>query len=266
MKIKVNGVEMRYEITGEGRTLVLIHGYSDNMNMWYNQVPEFSKRYRVLTYDVRGFGETEKAEPYSMGGYAEDLYELLRVLGIKKACVLGYSMGGRIGLHLTFRHPEMVVGLVFANSGVGGAATPEREARWKMMVEILQTGGRDAISEMMATGSFSPDFKERSPATFQRYKNIKMENDPSSYMPIMMAMMAETTQLADLNRVGCPALIIAGEKDGFMDVSLARDMKASLTEATVEILPSGHAAALEVPEAFNRTVLDFLEELRWPER
>ena len=211
MKIKVNGVEMRYEITGEGRTLVLIHGYSDNMNMWYNQVPEFSKRYRVLTYDVRGFGETEKAEPYSMGGYAEDLYELLRVLGIKKACVLGYSMGGRIGLHLTFRHPEMVVGLVFANSGVGGTVTPEREARWKMMVEILQTGDRDAISEMMAAGSFSPAFKEKNPATFQRYKNIKMENDPSSYLPIMTALMAETTQLTDLNRVGCCAITCPAE-------------------------------------------------------
>ena len=201
-----------------------------------------------------------------MGVFAQDLYELLRVLGIKKACVLGYSMGGMIGLQLTFRHPEAVVGLVFANSGVGGKATPEREAGWKMMVEILQTGDRDAISEMMATGSFSPGFKERNPATFQRYKNIKTENDPSSYMPIMMAMMDETTQLADLSRIGCPALIIAGEKDGFMDVSLASNMKASLTEATLKILPSGHAAAIEVPEAFNGTVLDFLEELRWPER
>lgn len=266
MKVRANGIEMRCAITGEGKILVLIHGFSDNMNMWYNQTPAFSKHCQVLTYDVRGFGETEKTGPHSMGLFADDLYELLQMLGIKSACVLGYSMGGRIGLHLAFRHPEMVVGLVFANSGVGGTLTPEREARWKMMMEILQTGDREAIAEMMATGSFSPGFKEKNAATFQKYKDIKMENDPSPYLAIMMAMMAETTQLSDLNRVNCPALIIAGEKDGFMDVSLALEMKASLKNAAVTILPSGHAVALEVPEAFNRAVLDFLGKLKWPQQ
>ncbi len=61
MKIKANGIEINYELSGKGKTLVLIHGFTDNLNMWYNQVPEFAKQYQVLIYDVRGFGQTEKS-------------------------------------------------------------------------------------------------------------------------------------------------------------------------------------------------------------
>jgi len=261
MYVTANGIRIRYEITGQGPVLVLIHGFSDNFHMWFNQVPAFCRERTVLTYDVRGFGESDKRGPYSMGVFAEDLYELLRALGIGSACVLGYSMGGRIGLHLTFRHPDIVTGLIFANSGVGAKITPESEARWRMMTEVIETGDREAIAEMMALGSFSPGFKEKDPTTFQRYKEIKMENDPAPYLEILRAMMADTTQLADLQRVSCPTLIIVGEKDSFMDVELGGAMRDALPAADLVVLPSGHAAALEVPAAFNEAVLAFFNRL-----
>jgi pimeloyl-ACP methyl ester carboxylesterase len=261
MYITANGIRMRYEIAGQGPALVLIHGFSDNLRMWYNQVPAFAAGRTVLTYDVRGFGETDKRGPYSMDVFADDLGALLKSLGIASACILGYSMGGRVGLHLAFRRPDVVTGLVFANSGVGAKVTPEREARWRMMMEVIGTGNREAIAEMMAVGSFSPDFKERDPATFQRYKAVKMENDPSSYLEILQAMMADTTQVDDLQRVSCPALVIAGEQDGFMDLALGRAMQAALPAANLAILPAGHAAALEIPDAFNEAVLTFLSSV-----
>lgn len=259
MKLAANGIEVNYELCGSGKCLVLIHGFSDNLNMWFRQMPEFSKRCRVLAYDVRGFGQTEVTkEPYSMGLFADDLYELLRALDIESACVLGYSMGGRIGLEFALKHPEMTDVLILANSGVGASPSHDMEERRNMMAEILKQGDINVISEIMAAASFSPDFGEKNPAAFQKYKSIKMQNNPSEYYAIMQAIVGAIDSPVELNRLKCPVLIIAGERDGLMEVSVAESMRQTIENAELQILPTGHAAAIEVPEQFNRIVLDFL--------
>jgi len=254
---------MNYELSGSGGWIVLIHGFSDNLNMWYNQAPEFSKRYRVLTYDVRGFGRTEAGkQPYSMSLFADDLYELLRALQIESACVLGYSMGGRIALEFALKHPEMTEGLIFANSGIGAAPSPDMEERRSMMAGILQQGDNDLISEIMTSASFSPDFGQRNPPAFQRYKSVKLQNNPSEYYAIMQAIVGAIDSPVELNRLRCPVLIIAGEHDGLMDVSVAESMNKAIEKAELHLLPTGHAAAIEAPTQFNRIVLDFLAKIR----
>jgi pimeloyl-ACP methyl ester carboxylesterase len=263
MKIWANGIEMNYESSGEGECLVLIHGFSDNMNMWYNQTPEFSKQYRVLTYDVRGFGETEgNGDSYSMELFADDLYELLTALDIRSACVLGYSMGGRIALEFAVRHPEFMAGLVFANSGMGDAPSPDMEERRKMMVSVLEQGNIEVISEIMTVASFSPGFEEKNPAAFRRYKDIKMQNNPSAYPAIAQMMIEALSVTPDWSRLRCPVLIIAGERDGLMEMSVAESMKTSISNAILKTLPTGHAAAIEAPEQFNQVVLEFVRGLQ----
>jgi len=264
MKTKANGIEMNYDLTGQGQCLVLIHGYSDTLNMWYNQVPQFARHYKVLTYDVRGFGQTELKGPYSMGVFATDLHDLLQALHIKSVCVLGYSMGGRIALEFAFRYPEMTAGLIFANSGLGKPLSPELKERHAMMEGILRQADIEVISGIMAAASFSPGFEERNPDTFQKYKEIKMQNDPSGYVDIMRAVVDALDTPQDLSRLKCPVLIIAGENDALMDVSVAKSMKDSIDNAILELLPTGHAAALELPAEFNKAVLDFLKNLKWP--
>jgi pimeloyl-ACP methyl ester carboxylesterase len=269
MKIKSNGIEINYELSGQGDCLVLIHGFSDNLTMWYNQIPGFSKQYKVLSYDVRGHGETETPEGnYSMELFADDLYTLLKNLKIDKACVLGYSMGGRIGLVFALKHPEMTTGLVFANSGVMGPdlqMSPEdlkqMEEQRVQMIGILESGDIDHIAEVMAQFSLSPGFKEKEPEIFQNYKSVKMKNDPHHYAPIMQALMKSMENPPDLSQLKCPALIIAGEHDGFMSLEVAKSMKAAIPNATVSIFPTGHASAIETPKAFNHAVLDFMENL-----
>jgi pimeloyl-ACP methyl ester carboxylesterase len=265
MKIKANGIEMNYELTGRGNCLVLIHGYTDNLNLWYNQVPAFSKQYRVLTYDVRGFGKTEVSRAdYSMALFAEDLHALLGALGIESACVLGYSMGGRIALEFALTHPGMTTGLILANSGIGEAPSPEMQERRKMMAGLLQQGEREVISELMTEASFSPGLKERNPAAFEKYKAIKMQNDPSEYLAVMQAIVTAIDSPADFGALRCPVLIIAGDRDGFMDVRVAEAMKKAIPQAELVMFPTGHAAAIEEPEAFNAAVLRFLGRLTRP--
>jgi pimeloyl-ACP methyl ester carboxylesterase len=265
MKIKANGIEMNYELFGEGNCLVLVHGYTDNLNLWYNQVPALSEHHRVLTYDVRGFGKTEVREAtYSMELFAEDLRALLEALDIESACVLGYSMGGRIALQFALAHPEMTAGLILANSGIGETPNPEMQERRKMMVEVLKKGDIEVIAELMTEASFSPGLKERNPTAYGKYKSIKMQNDPSEYLAIMEAIVVAIDSPAAFDSLRCPALIIAGDRDGFMDLRVAEAMRDAIPDAEMHVLPTGHAAAIEEPEAFNRAVLGFLERLEWP--
>ena len=265
MKIMANGIEMNYELSGEGNCLVLIHGYTDNLNLWYNQVSVLSAHCRMLTYDVRGFGKTEvRGGTYSMGLFAEDLRALLEALGIESACVLGYSMGGRIALEFAQTYPEMTAGLVFANSGIGETPSQEMQERRKMMVDVLQQGDIEVISELMTEASFSPGLKERNPTAYEKYKSIKMQNDPSEYLAVMQAIVGAIDSPADFGSLRCPTLIIAGDRDGFMSVSVGEAMRDAIPDAEMHVLPTGHAAAIEEPEAFNRIVLRFLERLKPP--
>ncbi|UCD56242.1 MAG: alpha/beta hydrolase, partial [Candidatus Hydrogenedentota bacterium] len=106
-------------------------------------------------------------------------------------------------------------------------------------------------------------FEERNPEAFRRYKDIKMQNDPSAYLAIMQALVEALDAPVDLSHLTCPVLIIAGDSDGFMKLSVAESMKSSIHNADVKVLPTGHAAAIEAPEQFNRAVLDFMKGLQW---
>jgi len=267
MKTKLNDVEINYEVHGQGPCLVLIHGFSDNLTMWYNQVPEFSKSYQVLTYDVRGHGQTKVLQGgYSMDLFTEDLWKLLEFLQIQKACVLGYSMGGRIGLSLALRYPEKTAGLIFANSGVTGPdvqPSPEQieemMARRQQMLVLIETNDIEVIADVMAERSFSPGFKGKNPEAFQKYKEVKLQNSPSAYKIIMEDMMAAMAYPPDLSQLQCPALIIAGDQDGFMAPDVAHSMAKALKDSTLALFPTEHASAIEAPREFNQAVLDFLE-------
>ena len=263
MKIHANGINMNCELTGEGKCVVLVHGFGDNLQMWYNQVSEFAKRYQVLTYDVRGFGLTEKTrEPYSIDLFAKDLYELLGVLEISAACVLGFSMGGRIALEFALGYPKMTTGLILANYCVETFPRPEMAKHRKIMASILRQGQIKTISETMTRGSFSPDFEKNNPAAFKRCIDIRMQNDPADYLEIMQAVDEALDAPVDLSRLECPALMIAGDGDALMGGSVAEYMKRAISNTRLKILSTGHLSAIEDPGKFNRAVLNFMEDLR----
>jgi len=257
-KLRANGILVNYELAGEGECLVLVHGAGDSLHLWDGQVPEFSRRYRVLTYDIRGFGETELGEAeVDVSLLAADLRELLRAVGSDRAFVLGHSMGGRIALQFAIEQPEAVRALVLSSSGVGvGARPPGADERRRQLIEALERGDLETAMEQMTASSFSPGLRERDPALFERYKRIKLANDPRAFARVWGAVMQAPPP--DVSRISCPVLIIAGERDAFMSVDMARAAQAAIAGSRLELLPTGHTPALEAPERFNRIVLDFL--------
>ena len=202
-----------------------------------------------------------------MALFADDLNGLMTELKIEKACVLGYSMGGRIALQFALMHPDKITGIVFANSGIMSAQTQPSEKemaemmeRRQQMMTAFESGDIETIAEMMTERSMSPGFKDKAPDVFRRYKSVKTQNNPAHYQGIMQAMMAGMSEPPDLGQLACPALIIAGEQDGFMATGVAESMKKEIKNATAVILPTGHAAAIEAPDDFNSAVLDFMKK------
>ena len=258
-KLRANGIMVNYELAGQGDCLVLVHGAGDSLRMWYGQVPEFSRHYRVLTYDIRGFGETELGDAdVDVSLLAADLRELLRALGIDRAFVLGHSMGGRIALQLAIEQPEMVQALVLSSSGIGvGARPPGADERRRQLIEALERGDLETAAEQMTAASFSPGLKERDPALFERYKRDKAGQRPARLRPRLgrrHAGAAAGREPALLpgpdNRRRARRLHVAWRWRG--------RRRRRLPAAAWSCLPTGHTAALEAPQEFNRIVLDFL--------
>lgn len=261
MKIKANGISINYQSKGQGANLVLIHGAGDNLGMWYHQVPVFSRSYRVITYDIRGFGKTENPEgKYSWSLLAEDAYQLMKAIGVKNAYFLGHSMGGRIGLEVALQHPDLVRALVMANSSAGlTPPSPEFMERRRVTLELLDNGDTTRIAEMMTKGAFSRNFKSRNPAEFERYMQVKLQNE-SAALARVVRLLGIPEAPPDLGKVKCPLLIIAGESDLFMGIEEAKRMREAIVGSRLVVLPTGHAAAIELPDRFNSAVLGFLSE------
>ena len=269
MKVNVNGARLNYEVKGKGKALVLIHGFTDNLNLWTKQVSALSSVCKVVTLDVRGHGMTETpAGNLSIDLFAEDVRGLLDALSIEKACVLGYSMGGRIALQFALNHPDRATGLVFANSGIAGVGYQMPEAQMKEMMarraqmgELYESKDNARIADSMTERSMKPGMRTQRPELFAAYKAIKLQNNPEHYLAIMQAMGASAANPPDLSRITCPALIIAGDRDEFMSMDVTLFMAKTLPRAYMKLFPTGHASAVEVPEAFNQAVLDFLKIL-----
>ena len=262
MRITANGISINYQIRGKGTNLVLIHGAGDNLNMWYHQVPVFAKNYRVVTFDVRGSGKTDRPEgQYSIPLFAEDAYQLMKAIGVDRAYFLGYSMGGRIALELAIHHPDLVKGLVLANSSVGIAPpTPESLERRRVTLELLDNGNLQKVAEMMITSAFSPNFQSRNPTEFDKYMNVKLQNKPDGIARLMRSFSVPSVP-PDLRRLKCPVLLIVGENDQYMGVEQGRQAHQAIPGSKLVILPTGHAAAIELPERFNSAVSGFLSSI-----
>jgi 3-oxoadipate enol-lactonase len=266
MKIMANGISTNYEIVGSGKCLTLIHGAGNNLNAWFNQVPAFSERYRVLTYDVRGHGQTELPEgELTIELWVEDLYALLKALNINETFLLGHSMGGAIALQFTLTHPKMVKALILSNSGgvtprgVGNRSEDMRQmaASRQAQVEAIKKDGMEVVIKDRFSRMFSPGFMEKNPETAKWYKSVLLQNKPEGYLRVMERMGGRPAVPPDLSKITCPTLVIGGEYD-FGGPAAAKATQEAIRGSQLKVFPTGHAPAIEVPKEYNKTVLTFL--------
>ena len=263
MKIKANGILVNCEIQGKGENLILIHGAGGNLNMWYHQLPVLSKSYHVITYDVRGAGETESPDTgYSIPLFVEDIHELMIAMGVAEAHILGYSMGGRIAVEIAINYPQMVKSLVLSNSTLQ-PSRPSRESveGWRTMLDILDKGDIKKAAEIIASGAFSPGFISKNPAEFEKYRNVVLRNKPDGLARIMRSLVTPAAP-PDLSKIRCPVLLIMGANDPNVGGEQGKKAQEEIAGSKLIILPTGHAAPVELPDRFNSAVMEFLSSIK----
>jgi 3-oxoadipate enol-lactonase len=252
---KINGIDLYYEVHGEGPALVLAHGGGGSHLSWWQQVPEFSKRYKVITFDHRSFGNSPDA-PNGPGPHAfvQDLTALLDYLGVQKAAVAGQSMGGWTVCGFAAAHPERTSALILCDT-TGGVASSEAA---KSHANI-QERGKGNLTEILKS-AYSRHFPARHPALCFLYQQISALNTrvTPNLAPILFGVKHDIRPIIEKE---IPTLLLVGEEDVLTPPEAMASIAAQIPQARFVTVPqAGHSVYFERADEFNRIVGGFLRE------
>lgn len=265
---QINGTQIYYEVEGKGHPLVFIHGYSLDLRMWDDQMPVFTKKYRVIRYDRRGFGKSSGVEQ-TYNADAEDLYKLLKHLKITSCYVLGMSQGGGAALYFALRYPQMVDALILQDTGVEGFRWPRnpKHIKTKSLREIARTEGLEKAKEVWLQYPLF-EVSRKKPEVFRKLREIIKDYPGKSllraYPPQSESLdKSKAKQAIDrLHEIQVPTLVILGEFESIGMHAVADALTYGIPNAEKIVIPgAGHMANMDEPNAFNTTLLRFLEKL-----
>jgi pimeloyl-ACP methyl ester carboxylesterase len=263
-KVKVNDINMYYEIHGDGFPLVMIMGLAANVDWWPPEfLEEIPKEFKTIIFDNRGAGRTDKPDiEYSIKIFADDTVGLMDALNIKKAHLLGISMGGMIAQEIVLNYPERVEKLVLCATHCGGAKyiLPSPE-----IMEILMKGTEGMTpeegTELMISLIFTEDFIKNNPDYIERTReNILKEYIPDFSYQRQIGAAMKFNSGRRLKKVKTPTLIVQGRKDVLVQPQNADLLAKLIPGSRVAYFDnSGHAVHSQETEIVNKTILEFLE-------
>lgn len=260
---EVNDTRLYYETTGAGHPIVLIHGYTLDIRMWEDQFEPFSQEYKVVRYDLRGFGKSACPSPDGDYRHTEDLKALLDFLGIPKAYVMGLSMGGGVAIEFTLEHPDVAQALIPVDSTLGGFKySREFNAIFVEVFSRCKNEGVEAAKKVwMECPLFVPIFEI--PEAASRFSKMVSDYSGWHWSTNSDAMQSITpAAIGRLEEISVPALMIVGERDMSDFLNIAGVMVQNIPNARlVTIVGVGHMSNMENPESFNREALSFLRSL-----
>ena len=273
-----SGVKIFYEEIGDGIPIVFVHEFADDYRSWLQQVRFFSRRYRCITFNARGYPPSdvpEDQDQYSQVIAADDIAAVMRHVGITQAHIVGISMGGFAVLHFGMRHAAMARSLTVAACGYG-AAYDQREqyaADSEMLAAEYDKIGAAAMAKMYANGAYRQQFKIKDPSGWAEFRDTLAEHSAKGSALTMRGVQKQRPSLYDLENdlqnVKIPTLIISGDEDDWcLEPSLY--LKRTIPASGLWVVPkTGHTINLEEPGAFNMQLAEFfamVEAKRWPAR
>lgn len=256
----VNGAALRYELSGQGPdAIVLVHEMGGTLESWDEVAPRLAGRRRVLRYDTRGAGLSEKIRGTgSIDAMADDVAALLDHAGITGlVAIAGIAVGGAIAIHFAVRHAARTRALVAMGPATG--IPPERRAATLAAADALERDGLRAGMDESLVKTYPPEMRGDA-ARFQRVRCQRLGNDPSSYAAIYR-MLAGLDMGPTLAAVRCPALVVAGRLDGLRPPTVTEPVARAIPGARFAVLETSHFQASQTPELVAGTIEHFLGEV-----
>jgi pimeloyl-ACP methyl ester carboxylesterase len=273
-----DGVKLYYEEAGSGMPVVFVHEFAGDHRSWEPQMRHFSRRYRCIAYNARGYPPSDvppSVESYSQQRARDDVRCVLDALGIERAHIVGLSMGAFATLHFGMTYGDRAISLVTAGIGHGAHPTQyeqfQRDSR--ALADTIVTKGMAHAAETYGHSAYRTQLRDKDPRGFAEFLHHLAEHSATGSANTMRGYMARRPSLydlrSDLARIPVPLLIVAGDEDEpTLEPSLT--LKRTIATSALVVLPkSGHMMNLEEPALFNRVVEDFFQQVesgRWSAR
>jgi 3-oxoadipate enol-lactonase len=256
MVITHDDTQLYYEVHGNGRPLLAVHGFPLSGKLWAEVTPDLARDHRLIVPDLRGLGQSRPTPDTSMGRYVEDLVAVLAEAKVDEPVILmGLSMGGYILMEFWRRYPEKVAALILANTRAQADTLAAAEGRYTTAEKVLAEGSHvvaDSMVEKLFAASAPAELKEE-------WHGIMANSSPVGVAAALKAMAERPDSLDTLTTITVPTLIIAGREDTITPVSDAETMHRLVEGSTLAIIEeAGHMTPVESPGAFAMAVQQFL--------
>jgi len=250
MKIKVNDIELFYEVHDEGEPIIFSHGWMCDCSVWNSQIEFFSKKYKVIAYDQRGHGKSDKPKAdYSIETLSNDLYSLIQELNLEKVILVGHSMGGMTAITFALNHPDKVSKLVL----VGTSAKMNFSGYiqiWIMMHIFSYESFARGIIDLL----YDPSEQVKKEA-FDRAMNT-----PKFVTYDCATEFMKNYDIRDrVSKIKVPTLIVVGEKDKATPVKMSRYLNREIKDSKLKIIPdSKHMVIIDKANELNEIIDMFI--------
>jgi pimeloyl-ACP methyl ester carboxylesterase len=271
----VNGVKLCYEILGEGYPLFLIHGFGAKKEIWIAQTPVLSKHFKVIILDNRGAGKSERPDTeYTMEIFADDINALMQHLGIDKANIAGWSLGGMIVQNFILKYPERVNKLILINTNHGFPDESGPEVYKNMRLDEIKMKKEDPVKAWFAgarSGFYIKFRKELEADPSKRWYGlwsveelIEMSNiDPSTEKDVNLQAGALKTHhtFERLHTIKSPTLLLTASNDKQTPKSSMEEINEKIPNSTLIVIDkAGHQSPIEKAPEVNQHIIDFLKD------
>jgi pimeloyl-ACP methyl ester carboxylesterase len=260
--ITVGDVRLHYTSRGKGRSMVFLHGIGGTLHNYDVIAKELVGAWRIVAYDHRGFGKSDKPldKPYSTESWADDLSQLLARLHIRKAVVVGHSMGGRIACHFAAKYPEQASALIILDTTMWGSS-PEGATELRVGIRRLPKEGMKVFANNTPWArSLDPKYRLLS----RMDQEETLANDPAAYALAAESVASDfagETDSSFLSKIRCPTLIVVGDRDS-APLTGAITMHRQIKGSHLGIVPDcGHYTIYEKPRVLLGMITDFTRSL-----
>ncbi len=243
-------------------TVVLIHGLGLNRLAWKSHLPELDQQYRVLNYDLYGHGDSPLPARPDLSLFSYQLHALMTELGIAKAILVGFSLGGMINRRFARDYPDQVQALVILNSP--HERSPEAQKQVEQRALDSAAEGPEANLDATIDRWFTDRFQARYPDIIHTVRSWVLANNPSDYAQCRRVLVFGVKELIHPDPpISCPALIMTTEHDQGSTPAMARAIHAEIPDSVLRVVPGmKHMGLVESPRDFTGPILNFLQHRR----
>lgn len=261
-RVKTGNIKVNVLTTEESNskaTVVFIHGFPFNKDIWKQQMDALPKGIRGIAYDVRGHGKTSSGHGYfSVDQFANDLLTLIKFLKLKNVILCGISMGGYIALRAMEISPEAISGLILCDTNSLADSNETKLARFAQ-IETIMTKSKEAFADAFVKKIFSSHTVQHKPKVLEFITRVILENKEKNICATLLALASRTETTASLDKIKVPVLIIRGEEDQVITDEQAKILHKNIKNSELVLIPeSGHLPNLENTDQFNVIMNKFI--------